>query len=820
MIEAKVKYVSTGGNRHSNAADWDSASGLLAYGADRNVALWFPLSNDRVGVGALLKGHTERVNAVKFLRRNPASAPLLISGSADKTVRLWKGSQGVHASLCVFETASVSVGHSSSVNCLAVADGCTIFASGAADATVKIWQIALTGSSDKAELLQTVLLQPRLFPLAIALSYAGSNSTLVLAVGGTRSFIQIYVSNASQDRANFAHQTTLAGHEGWVRSLSFVREGQNGSGDLLLASASQDKYIRLWRIHHREAHLAAIRPAHEPVLGAVGKSLSNKIHRFEAAGLKYSLTFEALLLGHEDWIYTASWNHDHNKIRLLSASADNTLAIWESDAGSGVWVCTTRLGEISAQKGSTTATGSTGGFYIGLWSPGGNSVVCLGRTGSWRLWHHHRDEDRWLPGLGLTGHVKAVKGIAWAKDGSYLLSTSSDQTTRLHAEWKRDTNRSWHEFARPQIHGYDLNCIDSVTPSRFISGADEKLLRVFDEPAGVAHMLEKLCGVTSKETRGMPEAANIPVLGLSNKAVETLEDDQSIADEDSDESEVADPASRARMSGLDTEQPPLEDQLARHTLWPEQEKLYGHGYEISAVAASNDGKLIATACKASSIDHAVIRLYETDGWREMKPALTAHSLTVTCLRFTADDKLLLSVGRDRQWTIFEKSADAQTFTLQAADPRGHSRMILGASWAPRIVRRAFATAARDKTVKIWSSQGKTFECSITIKALASVTCVEFYPRSVQNLFMLAFGSEDGVLTLQSLEEKSLASQAIFTLDSRYTSKLPITQLAWQPSLSSVSKEDINVDEETKEEMLLAMASEDSSLKILSVRISQ
>lgn len=43
MIHTKNEYVSVGGNRQPSAADWDARSGLLAYGADRNVALWQPL---------------------------------------------------------------------------------------------------------------------------------------------------------------------------------------------------------------------------------------------------------------------------------------------------------------------------------------------------------------------------------------------------------------------------------------------------------------------------------------------------------------------------------------------------------------------------------------------------------------------------------------------------------------------------------------------------------------------------------------------------------------------------------------------------------
>jgi len=36
--------------------------------------------------------------------------------------------------------------------------------------------------------------------------------------------------------------------------------------------------------------------------------------------------------------------------------------------------------------------------------------------------------------------------------------------------------------------------------------------------------------------------------------------------------------------------------LNTHTLWPETNKLYGHGYEISCVESSLDGKILVSAC--------------------------------------------------------------------------------------------------------------------------------------------------------------------------------------------------------------------------------
>lgn len=42
-VQLKTDYIAVGGNRHPSAADWDRLSGLVAYGADTNIALWDPL---------------------------------------------------------------------------------------------------------------------------------------------------------------------------------------------------------------------------------------------------------------------------------------------------------------------------------------------------------------------------------------------------------------------------------------------------------------------------------------------------------------------------------------------------------------------------------------------------------------------------------------------------------------------------------------------------------------------------------------------------------------------------------------------------------
>lgn len=653
--------------------------------------------------------------------------------------------------------------------------GATVFASGAADGTFRIWR--LDSKTQEVSLVQKDIIKPRFFPLALALSpLHAAPGSYVLAVAGTSSIVQLYVADtAPEESLEFKLKATLTGHEGWIRSLAFTHETSEAGSDLLLASASQDKYIRLWRIHRGKELPAAAAAGADPAAGAFlpGKALSNKAHRFVAGGEDYSATFEALLLGHEDWIYSTVWKHQGKILQLLSASADNSLSIWEQDKSSGVWVSITRLGEISAQKGSTTATGSTGGFWTGLWSPDGKTVVCLGRTGSWRQWNYNSEDDQWMPHFAVGGHIRSVTGISWSRRGDYLLSTSLDQTTRLHAKWKRDNKATWHEMARPQIHGYDLNCIDTLGETKFVSGADEKLLRVFDEPRAVAKLLQDLCGIEPSDVQDMPDAANMPVLGLSNKAIEAMDDDQEMEKPAEHNREGLDPGSAVHKSTLIMDHPPFEDHLSRNTLWPEIEKLYGHGYEISALAASHDGSVIATACKASSIDHAVIRLFDTKTWNQVNPPLTAHSLTVTRLRFSPDDNLLLSVGRDRQWAIFERAGPGSNqYTLKVSDPKGHSRMILDASWVPG-TSSAFATAGRDKSVKLWgkgspdgSSEGYT--CMTTLKEESPVTAIDFVDGILPgNLAWLAVGTETGRVTVNLINLDSLTVVRTLALDPRY-----------------------------------------------------
>ena len=116
---------------------------------------------------------------------------------------------------------------------------------------------------------------------------------------------------------------------------------------------------------------------------------------------------------------------------------------------------------------------------------------------------------------------------------------------------------------------------------------------------------------------------------------------------------------------------PFEGELAAVTLWPEIEKIFGHGYEVRrmehvikdvlrpltslqsiTVGVSHSRKLMATACKSASPKHAVVRIYDTQMFRPFGNPLEGHALTVTRIAFSPDDSLIVTVSRDRTWRLF------------------------------------------------------------------------------------------------------------------------------------------------------------------------
>ena len=63
------------------------------------------------------------------------------------------------------------------------------------------------------------------------------------------------------------------------------------------------------------------------------------------------------------------------------------------------------------------------------------------------------------------------------------------------------------------------------------------------------------------------------------------------------------------------------------------------------------------------MEHAVVRVYDTRLYKVFGEPLQGHILTVTRISFSPDDKLILTVSRDRTWRLFEAQSENGKYAI-------------------------------------------------------------------------------------------------------------------------------------------------------------
>ena len=137
-----------------------------------------------------------------------------------------------------------------------------------------------------------------------------------------------------------------------------------------------------------------------------------------------------------------------------------------------------------------------------------------------------------------------------------------------------------------------IKTMNSLSPHIGKEGAPSLVFDIKHSNKEVESMIEESA---KKQPLGLMNKA--PVL-LANKGMRVNEEEEGGQGAEFDPITVLSNTGKKIQEVIRVAEPPVEDVLMARTLWPEQQKLYGHVFEVFVVAASNKGDIAASACKA------------------------------------------------------------------------------------------------------------------------------------------------------------------------------------------------------------------------------
>jgi WD40 repeat protein len=326
-------------------------------------------------------GHSERVTSVAF---SPDGRRVL-SGSADKTIKLWDTATG--SLIRTFE------GHSSQVNSVAFSPDGTRVLAGGLGKTFELWDAATGALIRTFEGHQS-------WVNSVAFSPDG---TRVLAGGGGKTF-ELW------DAATGALIRTFEGHSDWVPSVAFSPDGDrmlSASSDVELWDAATGALIRTFEGHSGPVHSVTFSPDGSRVLSG---SADKTIKLWDAATGALIRTFDWHSdEGHSGGVTSVAFSPDGG--RVLSDGGGKTIKLW--DAATGALI--------------RTFEGHSAGVTSVTFSPDGSRVLSGGDDKTIKLW------DAATGALIRTfeGHSDWVHPVAFSPDGTRVLSGSADKTIKL-----------------------------------------------------------------------------------------------------------------------------------------------------------------------------------------------------------------------------------------------------------------------------------------------------------------------------------------------------------------------------------------------------
>ncbi|MCD4738844.1 MAG: hypothetical protein K8R89_06255 [Anaerolineae bacterium] len=340
-----------------------------------------------------LTGHTAPVKAIAF----SPDGKLIVSGSSDKTIRLWDVESG--------EPEFTLIGHTSDVTSLAFSSDGQYLISGSRDRTVRIWHVDTATPH-----LISVLTGPGNLVLAVTFS---PDDQFITAGAGDQT-----VRTWNYDYPRQLGLSTLPGHAGRIRAVTYSPDGK------FLASAGGEGKVTIWSL----VAGTPIHTLHVPggkiwdlAYSPDGQTLitcsSDDSARVWDASTGKWIT---VLRGHKSDVERARFTPDGRY--LLTVAKDKRALLWDT----GNWSL------------AQTFTIPAGGLWGMDLSPDGHWLA-LGYLGG-RISLHELtvSSDTWqlTSAITLTGQSSYLPALDFSSDGRYLASASWDGTARI---WSMET---------------------------------------------------------------------------------------------------------------------------------------------------------------------------------------------------------------------------------------------------------------------------------------------------------------------------------------------------------------------------------------------
>ncbi|MEM1307979.1 MAG: WD40 repeat domain-containing protein [Cyanobacteria bacterium P01_H01_bin.153] len=473
----------------------------------------------------LLMGHVSNlwVASVAFAK----SHPWLVSGSFDKTIRLWDLRSG--------ECLKILEGHSHWIWTVAISSDDRFIASGGDDCEVKIWDVntgmCLHSLSDHDNWVWAVAFSPdgktlatgsydrtiRLWEVAtgdcLAVLDGHDNSIWALSFSPDGRFLASGSLDYTVRLWNLQNQRcerVFAGHTKEVRAIAFEPDGTT------IVSGSFDGTLKRWDItsgqclatltgHRVGIRTVAVSPDGQAIASGDHDAQSLRIwnpssgHCLQAlrgytnwvwavdihpqraliatGGLDGLIrlwcletgTCVRILRGHDNWIWQVAFSHDGNT--LVSCGDDETIRIWNLDSGT----C------LAILKGHRK-----GGVWAIAFKPQENSLVSAGQDGTLRFWDLQTTEQLQV----IQAHDNWVWSVNFTSQHDLLASCSDDGTIRLWdtltyqvrgtitASGSKILSLAWVESDFLVVSGHDDGMI------RLWDVATQQLVRVFSGHQG------------------------------------------------------------------------------------------------------------------------------------------------------------------------------------------------------------------------------------------------------------------------------------------------------------------------------------------------